>query len=89
MPPIEVSCASLGKLLFWWQCEVGRHPQPDPIPSPASPDGHIPGRLVEKLEAFWLALRWHHRHQTFLAGGIKLIFPPGGLVGFRSQLGSP
>lgn len=75
LPPVQLSCASLGKLLFWWQHEVGCHPRPDPVPSPASLDGHLPERMVEQLEALGLALGWHHKHQTFLLE-LELIFPP-------------
>lgn len=63
-------------------------PRPESVPSPAGQDRHLPERVVEKLEAFWLALGWHHRHQRFL-GGVKINFSSLGLVGFKSQLGPP
>lgn len=85
VPPVQVSCASFGKLLFWWQQEVGCHPQPDPIPAPASLGGHLPDRVAEKLEAFWLALGWHHRHQMFLVG-LKLHLPPWGRLVLNPSL---
>lgn len=69
------TATSSGQMLFWWQCRVEHHPQPDPVPSPASPDEHLPERAVVELEALWCALGWHHRHQKFLVG-LKLIFPP-------------